>query len=171
MELLIVVAIIAMLFISVAMIIRTSINRAKTAKVQSDLNRIAKAIYHLEIDTGFFPNKELKDTCGLTGGMVTGAGNEVAISTVNVTFQERLGIFENFSPGPVAGWNGPYMDSVDIDPWGNPYIYDGDYTCVTGVRGCENFLTGTVNDRVIVSHGEDETEYTADDIVLVLCGV
>jgi general secretion pathway protein G len=29
------------------------------------------------------------------------------------------------SPGNVAGWKGPYIDSpsVPADPWGNPYLY------------------------------------------------
>jgi general secretion pathway protein G len=27
------------------------------------------------------------------------------------------------APGDAKHWNGPYIDQLPIDPWGNPYIY------------------------------------------------
>jgi general secretion pathway protein G len=27
-------------------------------------------------------------------------------------------------PRDANGWHGPYLDSIPLDPWGNPYIYD-----------------------------------------------
>ncbi|GAG40696.1 unnamed protein product, partial [marine sediment metagenome] len=73
--------------------------------------------------------------------------------------------------GGFPGWGGPYMTAVPVDPWGNRYIFDTDYTCNTAVSGCEGIPNGTVT-RAIHSGGPNGSGingYDSDNIVLVLC--
>ena len=54
-------------------------------------------------------------------------------------------------PAGVSGWNGPYFDDVQLDPWGNEYGYR--FPSQKGQRGPDIF-----------SKGEDGQENTADDV-------
>lgn len=38
------------------------------------------------------------------------------------TEQEGLSILQT-APGETKGWQGPYMQTVPLDPWGNQYVY------------------------------------------------
>lgn len=67
------------------------------------------------------------------------------------------------------GWKGPYLNSVKLDPWGDPstgkwgYAFEGDYNDVADGK----------TKSAIQSNGPDRTtgseEAEADDIVLVTC--
>ena len=35
----------------------------------------------------------------------------------------------------VLGWNGPYVDSIPVDPWGNPYVCNIRYAPSANVAG------------------------------------
>jgi prepilin-type N-terminal cleavage/methylation domain-containing protein len=179
-ELLVVVAIIGVLSALGMWAYMLGIDRAKNAKAQSDLNRLAKAIAQLNVDTGFMPNKESVATCDKSGAIVNGAaGNSIFFSPGHPSLQ-RSGLWANFSTElgstapAVSTWKGPYMDGnindVALDPWGNPYEYDGDYICKAEVKGCERYVGTLDNDRALISWGKDETVYTADDIAYVFCG-
>jgi prepilin-type N-terminal cleavage/methylation domain-containing protein len=181
-ELLIVVAIIGVLSGLGIWAYMLGIDRAKNARAQSDLNRLAKAIAQLNVDTGLMPNKESVSTCDKSGGIISGAapGNSIFFSPGHQSLN-RSGLWNNFanndgSTGPaVTSWKGPYMDGdisqVPLDPWGNPYEYDGDYICKADVKGCERYIGTLDNDRALISWGKDKIVYTADDIAYVFCGI
>jgi hypothetical protein len=68
-----------------------------------------------------------------------------------------------------AGWNGPYMPSVPLDPWGMNYMFDADYDCGGATIGCPPDSVSYV--RAVLSFGPNKAQNCGDgdDIVLVLC--
>lgn len=78
----------------------------------------------------------------------------------------------------------PFMDPVPLDPWGNPYQFDGDYQCFTGSVGCPADTDDTTRNRVVLmscgpngatngSAGLPNTagycDYDRDNVVKILC--
>ena len=156
----VVVAIIAILFIAVAMVAQTSIRRARVGKAQADLNRIGKAVRQLEVDTEQSPFDAPLTTC-INASIVNRLLNE----TTNSGILHNSSLIYN-------NWNGPYMESIPNDPWGQPYKFSARYSCLNTTRGCEDFVSPT-NVRAIFSMGSDKLSNNPsnriDDVVLVLC--
>jgi general secretion pathway protein G len=94
------------------------VDKAKVAAARADVDRISKAILLLETDTGLWPGHQ-------NPAVHSGGGNEVwdlsACSAGLVC-----------TDGGYPGWNGPYLNSVPTDPWGQNYFLDTDYQ-VAGV--------------------------------------
>ena len=119
--------------------------RAKIAKVQSELKTIEKAVMMLAIDTGFWPNKEKV--------------NEPDTKEVWNLNVDTAGITD--TDGSYPYWMGPYLGEVPLDPWGNHYFFDVDY------------LKDGSNYTVIGSFGPNgvgQNLYDNDDIILILEG-
>jgi general secretion pathway protein G len=119
--------------------------RAKIAKVQSELKTIEKAVMMLAIDTGFWPNKEKV--------------NEPDTKEVWNLNVDTAGITD--TDGSYPYWMGPYLGEVPQDPWGNDYFFDIDY------------LKDGSNYTVIGSFGPNgvgQNLYDDDDIILILEG-
>ncbi len=146
MELLVVVAIIAILFIAVAMVAQTSIKRARVAKAQADLNRIAKAVRQYELDTESSYIKTSLNECK----------NE-SYSPID----DKIPLVADDSQ---QGWNGPYIDELPLDPWGSPYFYMDYYYCGEGVVGCEGYEGKYL--RVVASHGPDKQGFQGTQLGL-----
>ena len=118
-------------------------DRAKIAKVKSDLRNLQHVIEILANDTerwpgpnsvGVIANQEVWDLNSSNAGLVTATSS-----------------FPN--------WNGPYVQSVPKDPWGSDYFFDPDYEI------------GGVDYAVIGSFGPNKVGknvYDSDDIYLIL---
>ena len=81
--------------------------KAMIAQATSDLKVIQYAIEILAIDTERWPGP--------------GEVGEVADAECWDLSGPAAGLLAN--DGSFTGWDGPYLDSVPKDPWGNPYIY------------------------------------------------
>ena len=157
-ELLVVIAIIGVL----ASIVLASVNRGRQksyiAGAQQELTQVRTAIAALEGDTAEGPGHFAPAPCVQTGG-----SNELYLDI------PQAGI--NATDGNFSRWNGPYMGRLPTDPWGNSYIFDTDYTCLSVTPGCAGIPDNTVV-RAIHSGGPNGSGlnvYDADNIVLVLC--
>src|SRR5438128_1061192 len=93
-ELLVVVAIIALLVGYVAPRYFGQIGKSEVTTAKAQIDALDKAVQQYRIDTGHYPGAE----SGL-GALVTRPANE-------------------------PKWNGPYLGkNVPLDPWGKPYLY------------------------------------------------
>ena len=156
-ELLVVIAIIGILSSTVLVSLQGAREKARIARVQSDLYQIRTAIGMLEVDTGLHPNKLNLTPCV--------QNPEVYLDSCTAGIQ--------CTDGGFPGWSGPYIASVPKDPWGTYYYFDPDYQC-TNQKGCEGIPSGTWV-RAILSFGPNKAENygpgsdDSDDIVSVLC--
>ena len=153
-ELLVVIAIIGILSSTVLVSLQGAREKARIARVQSDLNQLRTAIGILEIDTNLYPNKISATPCV--------QNPEVYLNSCAAGIE--------CTDGGFPGWNGPYISKVPLDPYGTNYYFDPDYQC-TDQKGCEGIPSGTWV-RAILSFGPNKAENYgpgSDDIVSVLC--
>ncbi|MCK5059862.1 MAG: prepilin-type N-terminal cleavage/methylation domain-containing protein [Candidatus Pacebacteria bacterium] len=153
-ELLVVIAIIGILSSVVIASLNTARQRARTARAQADLKQFQLAIGLLYDDTSLHPRKLTLSPCV--------QDPEVYLNSSAAGIQSTDGGF--------PGWDGPYMGSVPLDPWGTNYYFDPDLRC-TDQKGCEGISSGTMV-RGIQSFGPNKAQNYgpgSDDIVIVLC--
>jgi general secretion pathway protein G len=163
-ELLIVIAIIGILSAVVLASLNSARRKAQTAKVKAELSQISKAVMMLALDTGQIPTvgaSKISERECVCNGACDGSANELYVDLPAAGVDSTDGNFSN--------WNGPYMQSIPLDPWGNSYVFDSDYQC-SGQSGCEGRNGQTVS--VIHSPGPNSSAinaYDSDDIVHIFC--
>ncbi|MFH1842650.1 MAG: type II secretion system protein GspG [bacterium] len=149
-EVIIAVALVAIMAVAIAPPLIKNLNEGKVARAQSDAQVIGNAILQFYKDTGEWPLQsdadagyELERLVGnasLGGGNtgipngatgVNGGGNWDSYGQAStLTNQLILNAHdavdplytESARPHVQPGWNGPYLDSVPLDPWGNPFL-------------------------------------------------
>ena len=152
-ELLVVISIIGLLAAAGLAVYTSAQKKARNARVQSEFLEIRNALIQLELDTGQLPGHLNPEPCVQNPETYL---NQDAAGLVN-------------TDGNFPNWNGPYFKGTGLDPWGNRYYFDPDYTCKTGTLGCENFANNTTI-RAVQSAGPNGSyAYEADNIVMVLC--
>lgn len=125
----------------------------KIALAQADLDQLGQAINSLYQDTGLDPAHLSRSPCV--------QDPELYLDSCEAGLQCTDERFPN--------WQGPYLKKVPQDPWGNRYYFDADYTCRSGVTGCEQVPDKTVV-RAILSGGPNgSTGYDTDNIVHIIC--
>ena len=144
-ELLVVVAIIGILAAIAIPAFSAYQQRARIAQAQSELRNIKTAVAILANDTEQWPgpnpvggvtNNEVWDLNTPAGGL-------------------RPGVDLNDFPN----WNGPYIQTIQLDPWGSNYFFDPDYD-----------INGT-DFPVVGSFGPDKccnNAYNSDDVYIIL---
>ncbi|MBN1163643.1 MAG: type II secretion system protein GspG [Candidatus Krumholzibacteriota bacterium] len=149
-EIIIAVAIIAIMAVAIAPPLIKNLNDGKIARAQSDAKVIGDALMFFYKDTGTWPLQNDGDTApdltrlvgnsalgggnaGIPGGTsgVNGSGNWDSWGRAGTLTDQLIAnasgsmdplYRESSSPHTKPGWNGPYLDSVPLDPWGNPYV-------------------------------------------------
>jgi len=86
-------------------------HEARIQVANNDIRVISAAIQILAFDTGQWPG-------GLPAGTV-GNPESWDLNTNSAGLVRKDSRFFN--------WKGPYMDHVQLDPWGQPYFFDPDY--------------------------------------------
>lgn len=156
-ELLVVVAIIGLLASVILASLNTGREKAQIAHAKAEIAELQKAIGILSIDTGVWPEGKV------VGAIESGASNE--IWDLNT---DEVGLVA--TDGSFAGWGGPYISTVPLDPWGSPYFLDTDYLINATGAPCAGG-GGCVNAVALGSFGPDgngQNVYNADDIILIL---
>ncbi len=148
-EILITISIIGILSSIVLTNLTDSRERAKIAKAQLELRGIRNAVLLLSSDTQLWPGGLALDLVGCGA-----SNNEIGdLSTDEAGIVGNDGTFD-------PNWNGPYMESIPVDPWGRNYFFDTDYqiedTSWTAVLGSLGPNGGAIND------------YDSDNIITIL---
>ncbi len=147
-ELLIVIAIIGILAATVLTTLGSAREKARIAKAEEELRGMETAIFSLSLDTNMWPAGQVVNTvaCG-------GIDNE----TTDLNSGEA-GLTQ--TDGNFPGWAGPYIPEIPLDPWGNNYFFDSDYTLANGNIGA---VVGSFG-----PNGVGINLYDADDIIRVM---
>ena len=93
-EILVVLAIIALIAAVVGPRLFAQLDRSKTTTARIQAKAVAAALDTMRIDIGRLP-----------------------------TQQEGLNLLLQGDATAVPGWQGPYMEALPSDPWGRPYVY------------------------------------------------
>ncbi len=143
-EIMIVVAIIGLLAAIVLPSFQKARLEAQNKRARNDVRVLATAFEQLSMDTGQWPSGVPTDSA--FGG---GANEFEDLSLGNVGLMSNDGTFN-------SRWNGPYVEDMPVDPWGNHYWFDIDY------------LIDGVNVAVIGSYGPNGqglNQYDSDDVI------
>lgn len=98
-ELMVVILIIGLLATIVVQNLRSATDRAKRVKAQADISQIKSGLDRYYLDAGSYPTSDQ----GLNALMAAPTGGSVP-----------------------HDWEGPYLEKIPPDPWGNAYIYQSD---------------------------------------------
>ena len=150
-ELLIVIAILAILATIVLPKFREARTEAQIAQAKLELSQIQRAIAILETDTTEWPGHRL------IGVVESGAsGNEVW--DLNVPSAGLVTTDGNYS-----GWRGPYLPIIPKDSWGNNYFFDTDYDIEQGAGETWAVVIGSFG-----PNGVGQNVYDEDNIISIL---
>jgi len=154
-EVLIAVAIVAILSVAVGIPVAKNLNQGKVSRAQSDAQVIGNAILDFYKDVGQWPaqtdldpNPEVfrlvgnytlgKGNVGIPEGSDKTAGSHTwnsfgnASSLTEQLIRNQSGEISTLyktsdKPHEIPGWNGPYLDRIPLDPWGRPFIVNIGY--------------------------------------------
>ncbi|MFQ5956635.1 MAG: prepilin-type N-terminal cleavage/methylation domain-containing protein [Candidatus Brocadiales bacterium] len=139
-EIIIVIAIVAVLAGILAPVLSTYIGQAKTRRAEQDTKALSEAILAFNEDTARFPIFQSGTATSPTDSvfvvLITAEGDTPDasvdsaswLSATSDTFGNQL---RNNTPGtsgaayPATGefaWRGPYLGPIRMDPWGSKYI-------------------------------------------------
>jgi general secretion pathway protein G len=125
-ELTVVIAIIAVLAGILAPVVGSYLEQARATRATAETRTLADAIRLYHRDTGRYPiysstNDATADGDYLVGpGVIPTAVNTNTISLVTYLTTNVAG-FSTTAKMTSAGYRGPYLGSLDPDPWGNSY--------------------------------------------------
>jgi len=158
-EILVVIAIIGILAAAVMVSIVGAREKAQIAAAEAQVREIYNAIALLENDTECWPKGPDEAECNEVASIEAGdPGNEVwdlNNTEVGITGDNDNAFFN---------WDGPYMDEVALDPWGNPYFFDTDYNLDAGAGGTRwAVVIGSFG-----PNGEGQNLYDDDDVIHII---
>ena len=149
-EVMIVVSIVGVLAAIGTLSLRQARLKGRTGTAQAELEMIAAAVLELAWDTGRYPNKKLRNA--------SSSKEEWALGGAAVGLVATDGGFPN--------WDGPYLDNVTedddgdpVDPWGNKYFFDPDYS----VDGQMRIVVGSFG-----PNGVGRNQYDEDDVYVII---
>jgi len=122
--------------------------KAKIAEAQQVLKQIEVAIITLAADSGQWPNHQ-------TLGVINNGGSNELYDLNAAT----IGLVTDDAGTPYPNWNGPYISTVPLDPWGTPYFLDTDYQ----INSVDFVVIGSLGPSKCCNN-----QYKPDDVRLVL---
>jgi type II secretory pathway pseudopilin PulG len=142
-ETMIMVGLISLLGAIASVAVSKAHRNARIKQTETELNMLAAAVLQMTWDTGRWPNKAVRTTPGSTEiWNITGAA---------------VGLLD--TDGSYNNWKGPYYEGAVLDPWGQPYFFDPDYTTSQGIR----IVIGSFG-----PNGKGPNLYDKDDIYILL---
>ena len=136
-EVIVIVAILAILAGILAPMIFSQIDEAKLSRAEADAKSISSAILTFRKDLGIWPNLS-GSGCGANTNLLTGQGAAPAnltamgyTSTPAVEFRYVLGSDDEECYNTTM-YKGPYIGVVTADPWGNAYVLAANQFAIDG---------------------------------------
>jgi prepilin-type N-terminal cleavage/methylation domain-containing protein len=178
-ELAVVLAIIAILAAVLTPMVTNYLEQARVARAQADLRTIADAVKLYHRDTGRYPIFDSPDDykndtvsnnaaskavfkTGTSGSanvpMDNSSGSSWALGSDLATTSLELYVNNNYSGVVVSNFpkvtfNGPYIATIDSDPWGNRYLMTAG-----------NLSKASTKHAFVISAGPDGTLQTGRDV-------
>jgi prepilin-type N-terminal cleavage/methylation domain-containing protein len=137
-EVVIVIAVLAILAAVLVPVVGGNIRSARTARASADAKTLGEAIVRFRQDLGFWP---LRDAAAAPVQELNGPGSFAqaadwldwnVASKLDMVFHLVLNgnNYRNDAASRAQGlpcWNGPYVNQVNPDPWGHPFLANVTY--------------------------------------------
>ena len=117
---------------------------ARQKQAEHDLRIIHAAVEQLAWDTGKWP-----------GGIDRGSSQSEESWDLTLA---KVGFTTNYA-NAFPNWNGPYINEIHDDPWGQNYFFDPDYL----VKGSMHVVVGSFG-----PNRKGPNDYDADDIIDII---
>ena len=137
-ELAVVLAIIAVLAAVLTPLVTGYMDQARNARAQADVRTIADSVKLHQRDTGRYPiyNSSTDYTAGAIAGgslligspgsspsnLASWGATTVATSTLENYINGNFSAVNTTNTFPKTAFRGPYVASIESDPWGNKYL-------------------------------------------------
>jgi general secretion pathway protein G len=138
-EIMVVVAVVGFLASMATYAVLRAVNNGRTKAAEAEVQLLAAATLQLAWDTGKWPNQQPRNK-----------GGSVEIWDISGNASGLMG-----NDGSYKDWKGPYYSGSKLDPWGNPYFFDPDYT----INGKIYPVVGSFG-----PNGVGRNKYDSDDI-------
>jgi prepilin-type N-terminal cleavage/methylation domain-containing protein len=169
-ELAVVLAIIAVLAAILTPMVTSYLDQSRIARAQADTRTMADALKLYNRDTGRWPiydsaTQYTNDTTGAireiasSGGNTPTAGSGWTLSgTTLATTSLELYLNNNYSSVVIGGFpkvtfNGPYIGTIDSDPWNNKYLLNS-----------TDLVRSSTSHAYVLSAGPNGTVETTRDV-------
>ncbi len=169
-ELAVVLAIIAVLAAVLTPMVTGYLDQARIARASADVRTIADAVKLYNRDTGRYPIYDtnalyVSDTTGAIREIGSSAGNTPAagsgwtLSGTTLTSSSLESYLNNNSSGltggafPKAAFRGPYIGTIDSDPWANKYLLNS-----------TDLVRSSTSHAYVLSAGPNGTVETTRDV-------
>ena len=127
---------------------------AALTKAEAQVDQLLNALTNLSGDTLQYSGHFAAFTADTGAG-----GNEVwDLNAQAAGLTDTDGLFSN--------WQGPYISTVPLDPWGNPYFFDPDYD-IAAIIGTTSPFYGVVVGS-FGPNGAGQNVFDSDNIVEIL---
>lgn len=167
-EVVVVIAIIAILATVILVSYGNVVENSKKSKAKGEIQAFLTGIKMMKLDTGEYPG-HINSLC-----KTIIAGDPLLEYDVD---KEYVGLMK--TDGLYKNWNGPYMDQITTDPWGNPYQSDNDYYCgkystYTWPVGemeqaCDGVNIGKFTRAIASRHNPDISGYGGENVAALIC--
>lgn len=174
-ELLVVLGIIALLVTLGIVAVNYARERARIAKAQHDMAELFTAISVLANDTNEWTGHQpIMVINSSPSNEICDEDKNSNSCTIKLS-DPAAGLVD--TDGSYAGWLGPYIKKIPLDPWGREYFFDTDYQIDIDDNPVNCGGGGSDNAVVIGSYGPDEQgkptsgspgSYGCDDIIKII---
>lgn len=184
-EVVVVVAIVALLSAVLTPIVAQKINDSRISKAQNETAVIAAALGDFYKDVAVFPAMDQTGAINKVKTLVSGSSVPATnpfgsgntgwfTSTPQDTFDNHFvtntpegSTTNTYNTTGADRWKGPYMETVPLDPWGRPYVcnirsvYE---TSATNYRKCLVLSSGPDGKFQTDQNAKFDTKISGDDI-------
>ncbi len=187
-EVIVVIAAVALLSAIVTPMIVKQINDSKMARARNECQVIASALGDFFKDVGYFPSMDASGNPGKVQILVSGTEVPAKNPFLGKTSWYNKGksdtlsnhLTQNSPKGKKDGytttgsenvWRGPYSDDISADPWGRPYLCNVIATYSTDTAKYRKTLVLSAGPNGLVEtsfDAKDSTNIAGDDIGMVI---
>lgn len=165
-EVLVAIAIIGVIATVVTVSLNAARGKGKISAAKSQLAQIYRGLAEMSLDTSQWPGHQPYDSVCVNNPPTSTCPSDNEIWDLNAPSAGLVA-----TDGTYPGWNGPYVKALSLDPWGQPYFLDTDYS-VRDVDEKPCAGSTSCHDVAVVGsfgpNGVGRNNYDSDDLILII---
>lgn len=163
-EVVVVIAVVALLAAIMTPLIAKNIDDSKLARAANETEVISAALGSFYKDVGRWPTRNAAGafnsanilvsgttaTTAIASGTSNGWDSNTATAGIDFINDHLLTNAIGYPTTGPAAWDGPYLDTVPLDPWGSPYLVNTQATFgAAGTNGAKGIVISAGPDGIV----------------------